>query len=342
LADVILDIATKLIGPDQKIWAMFPGTGRKFFGIFATEDLIFLDTPGLAVSEKILHDDTLLRKHVAMSEAWSNYYYWPDDKPPSTRVEDYRAKRNPSFNARVGNVRNVFRDMKPGDLVLVGASSQYDPVLIGELIEPYDPKVFTYYEKYGRDKIPARRVKWLRTDFERRQLSQGLSRLLSNRRTVITVSEIEYGEEVYQIAYGDYVYGEHSRYIYEGKKYKNIGLAIKPGLDLLSYFIAAYHACEEDEIVNFAGLDVNKAINSYFEQEILNSFEVDFRSPGEYVLNAKKAALPLLVAILVSATSGSLTLTEARAAEVKNTASGKWPVQRATAAYWKFKKSIKR
>jgi hypothetical protein len=60
-------------------------------------------------------------------------------------------------------------------------------------------------------------------------------------------------------------------------------------------------------------------------------FEIDFSSPGEYVLYAKRAALPLLVATLVSATAGTISLTEARAAEVQNSATAPVAIAPATA-----------
>ena len=319
MAEVTFDIATKVVPPGQKIWAIFPGTGRKFYGTFLKEQSIFLDTPVLNLTDPIFADDKLLRRHVAMSHAWSAYYYERQEARPSRIVTDYPVKKGASFNAAVANVRHVYRDMAVGDLVMVGAFSQYDPVLIGEITHPFNPEDFTHYETYPRERIPIRRVQWLRTDFERRGLSQALSKLLSNRRAVIQIQRSLY-EEVYQIAYGDYVVGEHSRYIYEGKEYKNIGLAILPGINLISYCIAAFNACEEEELEKFSELSIDQAIANYFEQDILYSFEVDFRSPGEYVLHAKRAALPLLVAVLVSATSGTISLPEARGAEVKNSA----------------------
>jgi hypothetical protein len=70
----------------------------------------------------------------------------------------------------------------------------------------------------------------------------------------------------------------------------------------------------------FASLDIQAAINDYFEQDVLYSFQIDFHSAGEYILHAKRAALPLLVATLVSATAGTISLNDARGAEVKNSA----------------------
>ena len=69
VADVLFDLATKIVTKDQEIWSLFPGIGRKFFGMFIEYNAIFLDTPGLRISNAILENDDLLRRHVAMSHA---------------------------------------------------------------------------------------------------------------------------------------------------------------------------------------------------------------------------------------------------------------------------------
>lgn len=173
-------------------------------------------------------------------------------------------------------------------------------------------------------------MNWLNTGLERRWLSQPLSKLLSNRRAVVKVEKNSFGEEVYRFAYGDYVSGTESRYIYKGPKYRNIATSAVPGIDLISYFCAAFNAVEEGELAKFSNLNVKEAIDNYFEQDVLYSFEIDFSSPGEYVLHAKRAVLPLVVAVLVSATSGTISLNDARSAEVTNSATASSTVAAAT------------
>ena len=321
MAEILFDLATKIVTPDQEVWSVFPGIGRKFYGQFVTEGVIFLDAPGLRLTEGILEDDNSLRQNVAMSHAWIKYYYSSDAALPSTNPADYDVVKNPSFNAAVGNIRSVFLHMKVGDLVLVGGHSLYDPILIGEIVSPFDARNVTRYERYGNERIPTRKVNWLRTDIERRVLTQSLSKLLSNRRAVVKVDKPSFGVEVFRLAYGDYVSGAEARYIFKGPKYRNIATSAVPGIDLISYFCAAYNAFEEGELDAFAKLEIKQAIDNYFEQDVLYSFEIDFASPGEYVLYAKRAALPLLVAVLVSATAGAISLTEARSAEITNSAS---------------------
>lgn len=318
---VTFDIATKILSPDQQIWAIFPGLGRRFFNRFHGEEVIFLETPAINLTSNALRDDEVLRQHVAMSLKWIDYYKGGGELPPSRRASNYDPPKNASFNAAVGNVRNVFVKMQPGDLVLVGGYSYYEPVLIGEIKDPFDPKFVVHLEQYGMEEVPARRVHWLNRRTERRFLSRGLSLLLSNRKAVVSVNKGEYGDEIYRLAYGDYVFGSNSRYIFEGPKYNNIATSTVPGINLITYFAAAFNAAELGEIETFGKLSVQKAIDNYFEQDVLYSFEIDFSSPGEYVLYAKRAVLPLLVAVLVSATDGNISnVQEARGGNIVNSA----------------------
>src|SRR5262249_31536465 len=84
------------------------------------------------------------------------------------------------------------------------------------------------------------------------------------------------------------------------------------------YFAAAFNACEQGELEDFSRLSILQAIENYFEQDTLYSFEIAFSSPGEYILHAKRAALPLLVAVCISATSGDLDHDDARSAQIAN------------------------
>jgi hypothetical protein len=73
---------------------------------------------------------------------------------------------------------------------------------------------------------------------------------------------------------------------------------------------------------DFSALTINDGIEKYFDEGILNSFEIDFKSPGEYILWAKRAAMAVTVALLVSVTSGDSTVTAARRAQLVNSETG--------------------
>ena len=124
------------------------------------------------------------------------------------------------MNAAVGNVRNMFMRMKPGDLVVMAGRSIYGEIYAGEIATAFDPND-TLDDVYERESIPYRRVSWIKGLAERRFLSENLSHLLSNRKTVIAIDKDVFGDELYPVVYGDYVFGDDSRYVFDGPAYKN-------------------------------------------------------------------------------------------------------------------------
>lgn len=320
MAQVTFDLATKVIANDQTIWAVFPGRDRRFLDLFRETNSIFLDFPGIALTPQVFADDNLLRRHVGMSYAIAGYRRGIQQAVPGRNPLGYEVKRDGEINKAVGILRGMFVRMKVGDLVVIGGKSLYEPFIAGEIVSPFSPADTIELPYYGLERVPVRKVRWLRVNAERRILSQKLSHLLSNRTAVITIGKEEFGDEIYKLVYGDYVFGDDGRYVFPGPKYNNIARQTIPGINLLSYFIAANHAHDEGEIDKFAALDLYPATENYFHQEILHSFELEFASPGEYVIYAKQAGLALLVALCVAATSGDFTYAEAQAATIVNSA----------------------
>jgi hypothetical protein len=219
---VTLDLATKIVEPAQNIWAIFPGLARRFFNEFQTQNVVFLDTPTIGLTPQALANDSVLRQSVAMSRAWRDYLLGRDSKIPSRQPSAYEILRDPSTGAAVGNVRSLFSRAKRGDLVLVGKYDIYEPVLIGGIQSDFQPSDTIKISRYGEESIPVRKVKWLNSNTQRRFLSKDLSRRLSSRKAVVLVDKLRFGEEIFQAAYGDYVSGQLSRYVFEGGKYDNV------------------------------------------------------------------------------------------------------------------------
>lgn len=140
------------------------------------------------------------------------------------------------------------------------------------------------------------------------------------------MDETRFGEEIYRIAYGDYVDAEYSRYIFDGRAYDNHAVETIPGIRLISYFCAAFNAAELNKLSEFFALSIEDGIGDYYNTSILVSFEIDFSSPGAYVLYARRAAMAVTVALLVAITSGDTSLPDARNATLVNSAANSDPV----------------
>lgn len=315
---VTLDLATKIVEPTQSIWAIFPGLARRFFNEFQTQNVVFLDMPAIDLTVQALAEDSVLRQRVAMSRAWRAYLRGSDPQIPSRLPSAYDILRDASTGAAVGNVRSLFSRAKRGDLVLVGKYDIYEPVLIGEIQSDFQPLDTIKISRYGEESIPVRKVRWLNSNTQRRFLSKDLSRRLSSRKAVVLVDKDRFGEEIFQAAYGDYVSRNLSRYVFEGSKYNNVATATIPGIDLITYFCAAFKAAKSNELQVFTSLSMHEGTRKYYDADMLASFEIDFRSPGEYTLYAKRVALAAVAALLVSATAGDISLPQAREAILVN------------------------
>ena len=294
-AHLTLDVATKVITASQNIWAMFPGKGKKFLDDFLANNAVFLDFPAIELTPRVLSDDKLLRQHVAMSLKWRSYLSGATDKVPSRKPASFTPVRSRSFYAAVASVHTVYERMQPGDLILFAGRDIYEPIHIGEIKEPFDAKHSVQIKAYDREDIPSRKIRWINVRVERRFLSERLSALLSNDHAVIRLPKEEFGDEVYRIAYGDYVFGTSSRYLFRGPSYKNIAVSTVAGIDLISYFCAAFNAVEIGEIDAFSKLEIREAINSYFESDDLYSFEIDFKSPAAIFAEGGFPSVPLQI-----------------------------------------------
>ena len=155
----------------------------------------------------------------------------------------------------------------------MGQYDFYSPVLVGEVAGPFDPSVTITLDRYGDAPIQARKVNWLPVFKERRFLSKDLSLLLSNRKAIVNVDETRFGEEIYRIAYGDYVDAEYSRYIFDGRAYDNHAVETIPGIRLISYFCAAFNAAELNKLSEFFALSIEDGIGDYYNTSILVSFD---------------------------------------------------------------------
>jgi hypothetical protein len=317
---VVLDLATKVIDPDQQLWALFPGKNRRYTELFLARKIAFLELPGVNLRPALLVPaaDEVLRRHLALSAAIADYYRG-GPAPASRNANAYQPDYSQAAHAAVGNTRAMYQRVSAGDLVIMADRSWYDPVHIGEVTSNFEPgDVISLPDVFGDEDIPVRKIKWLPVSEQRRQLPERLSQLLSNRKAIIRLPAEEFSHAIYTLAYGDYVLKDEARYVFPSPTYDNIAPLTIPGTRLLAYFVSAFKASEVNEVEEFFSLSIDAAIAKYFDKDYLHTFEIEFASPGKYVVFSRRAVLPLLVAALVSATNGNISYAEAQHATVEN------------------------
>jgi hypothetical protein len=327
---IILDANVPILPSSNKLWAVFPGEDRQFYRYFVENSVVFLDLPGAQLNADVLESDDLLRRNLALARRISAWHFDPENNNnPSRDIRVIDPLTGRSAVNQITNIRLMFKEMKVGDLVLFAGPSFYDKVWVGVIKSVFDPEDRIEIREYRGETIPFRKVKWLTTKIERRELPQVLSQLLSNRRAVIQIDKQIWGDFIYSFSYENFVSDTDSRYVFHGRTYRKNALEAVPPIRLISYFEAAYNSAEENQIQEFVALDIQHAIDNFFEQDLLNAFQVEFNSPGTIALAAKRAAMPILIALLVFVTSGDHTYAQAQNAQIVNKGAVDTPAARA-------------
>jgi hypothetical protein len=157
-----IDIATRVVGPDEDIYVMQPGEDYWLYNAYDRYSRVFLDFPDLVLNFKEVPSDSALRLQVVRSMVMAN---WIADgkvgKAPSSNLADYEGM---DFGRRlgryVGAIKRLYFELPAGTIIVVPGKHYYDDVLIGELTG----KAHTFARKgiYDGASMPARKIRWLR------------------------------------------------------------------------------------------------------------------------------------------------------------------------------------
>lgn len=159
-----IDIATKVLGPEDDVYIVRPGEGYWAYELMERSSRIFLDFPDLRVNPKgqLPADDTL-RLHIARSIALRE---WHDDEQPGPRPSDdpndfddqaYRRR----LGRYVGAVKRLISDLSIGTVIVVPDEGYFGQVLVGEVVGR--PEIHAWKQAYDGEPLITRRVKWSRS-----------------------------------------------------------------------------------------------------------------------------------------------------------------------------------
>lgn len=158
-----VDIATRVINPDEDIYIIQPGRSYWMYELFRDTEHVFLDFPGLTLSfEAPAPKDRQLRQMIVRSMDVGAYIdAGRQGKKPSDNIADYEGlDARKRLGRYVGAVKRLYWDLKPGAIVVVPGPHYYDDVLIGEIVGP--PVMVKNAKLYDNEPVPARKVRWLR------------------------------------------------------------------------------------------------------------------------------------------------------------------------------------
>jgi hypothetical protein len=291
----------RLIRNDVSVWLIYAGTGRRFFELFRDTRSVFLSLPGFDANDRVFESEELIRRHLHMSDAIGRYVRGATNTPPSRRPSAYNpypyqtgSTEAKSFAAELGNVIRLFVDAKAGDLVMSPPYGHFDPFLIGEITHPWRKTDDTPIALLQGEIVPARKVRWLNTALARRDFPARVSRRLQNKHA-ITKLDPEYYEEIFSRVYPSYVWGEHSKLDVFGDDYRGKDpLQPYAAARLIKYVVASVFAYSIGEIESFQGMDLQQAIDHYYDEALVEEFAQNFNSPGRFSIIAALGSLSIL------------------------------------------------
>ena len=209
-----VDLRTKCILADQRIWRLFSGGSYTFLGAFISESVVFLDTPGLVLPDDMAEEpDFRLNQRVNVTHAvklWAYDYYRSIrlghtgelKERPSIRVDTYPRSVSNSLQALKFAVRSMFGEAKKGDLVVVPDQLRHRRVWIAEFLDAPNQVHNIRLPQYGTEAIPARRVHWFEP-IDEGKLPTELSATLRSQN-FFTLLGRQYRELVLGHSYGSY------------------------------------------------------------------------------------------------------------------------------------------
>ncbi len=309
----VIDLATKIISPEKKIWLVHPGNGRRYYDFFYRNKMVFLLMPGLNLKETSFGSVEKIRQHIRMANALRKYSSSDtNDTPPSRNINTYSSDSGNDVNSAVGNVISLYQTAQPGDLVVVTGYGQYSRVLMGEITTEFDPTERIELEgKFSYADVQYRKVKWISTKYQRRDFEEELAKRLVNRKACVQLNRDAMSEQLYRYAYLSYILGNKSKVEFEGPDYSGTNpLELYPSVRLVSYFAAAYAAIQDDRMDEFKALSISAAINEFYDPSLMENFMQEFNSPGKFEMFAKASVMALFITIGVAAATSDISFAE--------------------------------
>lgn len=323
---LILDPALRVIEKDHQIFVLHPGDGKRFYNDFYATSSVFLDIPGIRFDQAPNIEDESTRRLLRMARAIGGWHKSgrPAAKAPSRLSLDYavqlEGREAPRF---MREVQTLYVDAKPGDLIVIPGPGYQSSVLLAELVEDFDTGYFVDTHRYGADRIPARRVKFLKTTHAKYEFGRRAIQLMQNRQAIIRVNDETDRHEFYEHAYGDYAWGnvsgsymEITREVVDQKDLTDV-------LFLTNLYGAMYVALKAGELEKFLSMQLHQSVNAYYNRELFGDISIEVHSPGFFGRPMKDHAIAGFVAAMTVLTSSGIPAKDALAIEVQNSANGR-------------------
>ncbi len=306
MANIKVDLNSKVILPGQKIWIVHSGRNRSHIETFEGEGVIFLEFPGLELRPDILADDNLLRQRIRQSIAIkANKGLVREDGSP-IRVSDFATAADTDVAVHLRTVKHLSMRMSAGDLVIVPGRGAGGAVLFGEVAGSFFPQQAINADGMPYALTPVRRVNWL-AKRSKLELPAHLVRYFEKPPAIAEVGRERFSEGFFDFAYNAYSTGDRSWVSLDAPKYDGSDfLSLVPPAQLLALAVSLYRAVEQR--ADLTGLKYDDIIAKYYDEDALAEAQLRFASPGRYNLKDKDALLAKFInGFIALAMAGALT-----------------------------------
>lgn len=313
-------LGVEVITEAKKIWLVHAGHQRRLLDEFERNQRIFLELPGIGLTERLLNDDKSLRQRIRYAEALRSAGGLTDGQS-TIRIGDFDGAADRKISQAVRTVRHMFRDMRVGDLIVVPTGGAYSPVRFGEITSDFSPDDRIRIDLYSFADVPSRRVKWLERDRLKKDMPTDLVDLLEKPPAVSEIHRSDRTEKMFGYAYESYIMKGEGWSLISAPGYDgNDPQAIIAPHQLIAFCVALYWATEKK--ADLSGLSFDQIIERFYTVNDIEDFGVSFASPGLLGFKTRNPKLAMFVTGMVAILGAGLVAAPTPAPDVKLSTAG--------------------
>lgn len=305
LSKITVDLNSKVISDNQKIWVVHHGRNANYFDEFKREGAVFLEFPGLSLNQATAADDSAIRQRLRYAQAIRSNKALQRANGTPILIRDFSGKPGRDVSVHLRTVKHLVERMEVGDLVMVPGRGAGGRVLFGEVAGGFFPQRVVRAPGLQYADTPVRSVNWL----QERVKGELPAQLVKYFEKPPAIAEV--GRDAITERFFDYAYDAYSTRrvswvsldapAYDGRDF----LSLVPPAQLLALAVSIYRAMEAN--ADLTGLSYEDIVAAYYDRAALQDAQLRFASPGRYNLRDYDARLAQFINVFVAlALAGSL------------------------------------
>lgn len=312
---LVVDIATRIVPPDEDFYIVRPGKGFTLYGDFLHRSAVFLDFPDLDLASFSATGDATKRREMVFRSMEIRKWHLGGRRgvPPVRDLALYSGKTYRSrINHYVSAVDRLNLQLPDGTIIIVPGPGYLSDVLIGVL--DGGPTAFGELDLYPNETLPGRRVRWLARRQKASFSSEAVERLKNPHPLMILDRSLR--EEFLRAAYDQYVIGGTytARFRTEAADYSS--LDDEDITSFINYAAAVLTALEEGGTgATVSEADARELLRRFRDR--IPELSTNISSPGFLRLLSTRVD-PMTIAVLMALGLAGATPSTARTIDVIN------------------------